>query len=190
MDVHDPRVVSPVKLILALSPVLVLLAFITPGSEYMAPLLENEPSDQRLNQVILKLADFLGEYPFLNFLFSVPLYALSFKWAASGKMPFFRALVFCGYTMVAATPWFWLPPYLLYWVYGSAPLYDEILYSLSFVMMLVPYVFFNFGYRRLQGQSMVNSFFRTVLSVIFFTLSYGVVLVLAIKGIQVYLYGV
>ncbi|PCI63971.1 MAG: hypothetical protein COB37_03190 [Kordiimonadales bacterium] len=198
LDAHDPRVASPVKLILALSAILVILAYISPTTdmadamqqsqdassfaaadtpEKLAAAQKSQADAEQINNALGPFYNLVSEFPFIPFLITVPLFALVFKWAAFGKMPYFRALVFVGYCSAASSLWFTLPQYIAYWFFGASAFFAAFMNALTVISLAVMFVFFFFAYKNLQDRTVASSLLRTVLALIYCTLFFVVVAV-------------
>ncbi|PCI63969.1 MAG: hypothetical protein COB37_03180 [Kordiimonadales bacterium] len=208
MDAHDPRVSNPVSMILTISAVMVVLYYFFPMDEMLvamqqsqqvglfvdadtpeklAAAQEAQASAEKANSFMLPFLNLLGEFPFVSFLIFVPLYALAFKWAAYGKMPYFRALVFTAYCSVSSTIWLTLPQHIAYQVLLADPRMVTVINSFSAAATGLTFIFFFFAYKNLQGRSGISSFLRTLLSVFWLVVIVLLVIILIVAGVIGYM---
>ncbi|PCI63970.1 MAG: hypothetical protein COB37_03185 [Kordiimonadales bacterium] len=185
MDTHDPRVSNPISMILTVSAVLVVMYYFFPMDEMLAAMQQSQHAGviaeadtpeklaaaqeavanaEKMNSAMRPFFNLLGEFPFVGILMFVPLYALAFKWAAYGKMPYFRALVFTSYCSVSSVIWLTVPQQITYQILLSDPLMVTVINLITAAGVLLTLAFFFFAYKNLQGRSGVSSFLRTLLS--------------------------
>ncbi len=158
---------SPLKLVLTISPLLILLSSITPTSEIIqhvsedlnqltvdertgpsAPTVTEETSGDDFGlERVSYVYDIMDEYPVIEFLISVIFFGLAIKTVFFKTVRLFEALTFSGYMSIPVTIFTKVLSYSLIWGYGYNAGFSIILGVLhaSSVLLTIVYLY---GYSR------------------------------------------
>ncbi len=162
---------SPLKLVLTISPLLILLSSITPTSEIIqhvsedlnqltvdertgpsAPTVTEETTEETSGddfglERVSYVYDIMDEYPVIEFLISVIFFGLAIKTVFFKTVRLFEALTFSGYMSIPVTIFTKILSYSLIWGYGYNAGFSIILGVLhaSSVLLTIVYLY---GYSR------------------------------------------
>ncbi|MBL4790717.1 MAG: hypothetical protein JKY60_17280 [Kordiimonadaceae bacterium] len=203
---QDPRVSNPLKLILVLASIFVLLAFITPTSDFFSAMYTEQMAENR-SQIDTEAADykaghkigvFFGEvlkgpfltisdeYPFLLIMFFVPMLALGMKWASPGKNRFSDMMILAGYIYVSISVIFTPLQYIALWILGPGLAFAGVMNWIGLIQLLA-YGYFSYSVlRNIHGLKTFNSLIRACLSVVLMHLNLIVSVMLILFGVGFY----